>query len=595
MALAKALVDVHKRTNPDMSAYVAEFTRVVNASPELKQFAESLKDDARHDYAWKLTYKQPKKVQGELYRFLIHRLLLEIQTTTPDAGRKQELCRRADMYQAQRYFPEVEQFCRDVVVIEDDEEDDVQEEEDVNELARERYMDVGVGLLNNGRFDAAAQKFQEGIEFLKEHHSDWTLYKKMYDAAKKRQEDEKAAPQASAAGGRAAPAGGTGGSGGDEKIAFVESKTQRSFNDLVGMTKEKALIEVQFIYPPLFSSVLESGKALLLYGPPGTGKSYMVPAIVNEMSRRLRQNIHLFEASAATIKGKFVGDTEGNLKRLWDTAQRAAVASQSKSIVFIDEIDSIGADRQKTDDIVTRSSVNQLLTLLEGATDAYPNVIFIASTNYPWNLDDAVVRRFSAKIMVDLPGIVAVRGLVGSVMNKRVDWKGDDAKFHADMDEFVGRIANRLVFNKTAATKLREMTLLSDEQIQGFIADGQHEAKGEGESLFWFGYSTSDIKKIMDTALNTIGMRLLKMPLNPSGCVPLPTDASQKACDPREVNRVLRIRPEFVLKNKQVFFDTIAKYGATINEFRYAELVEFSLTGRRKIEAMTVKVKQEEN
>ena len=99
------------------------------------------------------------------------------------------------------------------------------------------------------------------------------------------------------------------------------------------------------------------------------------------------------------IMSKMAGDSEKNLRELFENASK-----QSPSIIFIDEIDSIAPNRDKTGGEVERRVVSQLLTLMDGIKSR-SNVIVIAATNRPNTIDPALRRfgRFDREIDIGIP------------------------------------------------------------------------------------------------------------------------------------------------------------------------------------------------
>lgn len=140
-------------------------------------------------------------------------------------------------------------------------------------------------------------------------------------------------------------------------------------------------------------------KGILLYGPPGTGKTMLARAMAGEA------DVTFIPTSAAAFKNKYVGESESNVRKLFATAKKFA-----PSILFIDEIDSIGLTRSGSEFAVAEEGIlNQLLTEMDGFEVNLEKPVFvIAATNanvdgQGRSLDPALVRRFDKPIEVDLP------------------------------------------------------------------------------------------------------------------------------------------------------------------------------------------------
>lgn len=124
-----------------------------------------------------------------------------------------------------------------------------------------------------------------------------------------------------------------------------------------------------------------SNAKVLLYGPPGTGKTALAHHIA-EIS-----NKPLLQKRSSDLVSAFLGETELNLKRMFDEA------SSAEALLFLDEADSFLQSRAHTSHQWEVSQVNELLTQME----AYQG-IFICATNFMEHLDIASLRRFQFKV-----------------------------------------------------------------------------------------------------------------------------------------------------------------------------------------------------
>ncbi|KAK0579662.1 hypothetical protein LWI29_029464 [Acer saccharum] len=158
------------------------------------------------------------------------------------------------------------------------------------------------------------------------------------------------------------------------------------YEDIGGVRKQlgqkRELVELPFRHPRLFKTVgIKPPKGIFLYGPPGTGKTLLARAIANETG------CFFYCINGPEIMSKMAGESESNLREAFKKAQE-----NSPSIIFIDEIDSIAPNREKTNGEVERRIVSQLLTLMDGLKSR-SHVIVIGATNRPNSIDPAL-RRF---------------------------------------------------------------------------------------------------------------------------------------------------------------------------------------------------------
>jgi cell division protease FtsH len=142
-------------------------------------------------------------------------------------------------------------------------------------------------------------------------------------------------------------------------------------------------------------------KGILLHGPPGTGKTLLARAVANESKAKF------FAQSASSFVEMFAGLGAARIRRLFREARKHAPA-----IIFIDELDAVGATRGKDVSGEKDQTLNQLLVEMDGFEGA-DNLVVIAASNLLDKLDPALLRpgRFDRQIFVsppDLKGRLAV-------------------------------------------------------------------------------------------------------------------------------------------------------------------------------------------
>ena len=183
------------------------------------------------------------------------------------------------------------------------------------------------------------------------------------------------------------------------------------YDDVIGLESQKDQIEHSFVFPLLYPNLYPKvSKGILIYGPPGTGKTLIVKAAVNQLQARSSDvGVLYFTPSPGDLKGKYVGETEKKIEEWFMCASQKACDQERDcngkkfiSIIFMDEIDSIARDRSQDSSGLSANSVNTLLQMMDGI-NSKENVAVIGATNYPWDLDSAILRRFDTQILVDLP------------------------------------------------------------------------------------------------------------------------------------------------------------------------------------------------
>jgi len=194
-----------------------------------------------------------------------------------------------------------------------------------------------------------------------------------------------------------------------KKQMIKGEKVNVTWQDVIGMeeAKQEAFEFVKLMtdrarLQQIGGSIL---RGLLLVGPPGCGKTYMAKAIATE------SHLPFISMSGSEFVEMFVGVGAGRIRSLFKQARELAEL-EGGCIIFIDEIDAVGAQRTQErgfgGDSERNSTLNQLLVEMDGLKEKEHNIVVIGATNMPENfLDQALLRpgRFDRKIYVSSPGL----------------------------------------------------------------------------------------------------------------------------------------------------------------------------------------------
>lgn len=174
-----------------------------------------------------------------------------------------------------------------------------------------------------------------------------------------------------------------------------------NYDSVAGLDEQKLsvreAIELPLNKPELFAKVgIEPPKGILLVGPPGCGKTLLAKAVANHTDATFIRMV------GSELAQKYIGEGGRMVRELFSLAKEKA-----PSIIFLDEIDAIGAKRldgSTSGDREVQRTLMQLLAELDGF-DALQNVKIIAATNRPDILDEALLRpgRFDRVIEIPIP------------------------------------------------------------------------------------------------------------------------------------------------------------------------------------------------
>jgi cell division protease FtsH len=184
------------------------------------------------------------------------------------------------------------------------------------------------------------------------------------------------------------------------------SSSSVSWQDVEGVEEAKDELRevVEFMRDPKRFRRLGAKvpKGILLHGPPGTGKTLLAKAVANE------SNARFFAQSASSFVEMFAGLGAARIRRLFRQARKSAPA-----IVFIDELDAVGATRGNDISGEKDQTLNQLLVELDGF-GGDDNVVVIAASNLLEKLDPALLRpgRFDRQILVTPPDLKGRRNIL---------------------------------------------------------------------------------------------------------------------------------------------------------------------------------------
>ncbi len=186
----------------------------------------------------------------------------------------------------------------------------------------------------------------------------------------------------------------------DEVESRIFTKREKTtFENVGGMAYEKEQISLKIIHPLKHADLYKSygkkvGGGILFYGPPGCGKTYLAKATAGEIDSQF------ISVGIDDILDMYIGQSERKLNLVFEKAR-----AMSPCVLFFDEIDALGANRNDLRTSAGRNLINQFLAELDGVDSDNEGILVVGATNAPWHLDAAFRRpgRFDRMIFVQPP------------------------------------------------------------------------------------------------------------------------------------------------------------------------------------------------
>lgn len=271
------------------------------------------------------------------------------------------------------------------------------------------------------------------------------------------------------------------------KIGEYEIAESATTLDEVGGNEQakELLTEIasQFEEPDLYASWdVPVPKGVLLYGGPGTGKTMLAKGFAN------KANAAFVEVPVATLRDKYYGESEKQLKALFD----AAANHDGQVVIFFDEIDSLLGSRDAMHTSGPDAQmVNTFLQAMDGMKSV-KNVMVLGATNFPNRLDAAATRpgRFDRKVKITLPDQlgcqeIAAKQLLRAERNAKRVLVEDNLDFPvigeyldglsgADIAEVINRVKRTMA--QTDRAMRSGSVILGDEQISLDFESSEREA-----------------------------------------------------------------------------------------------------------------------
>lgn len=242
-------------------------------------------------------------------------------------------------------------------------------------------------------------------------------------------------------------------SGIKSKDLFFDVDERRQIDKLTELLQPENFSSIQ---KRLSENGMRKGFACLFYGAPGTGKT----ETVYQLARQTGRNI--LPVNVSEIKSMWVGETEKNIKKLFDDYRINVSQSDIAPILLFNEADAVLGTRLETlrsVDKMENAMQNIILQEMENL-----NGIMIATTNLTKNLDNAFERRFIYKIEFSKPSLYAKKQIWKNMLSNLSDSEAEELALQYDFSG--GQIEN--IVRKSEVEHILTGTLPSIETLHSF-------------------------------------------------------------------------------------------------------------------------------
>lgn len=225
-------------------------------------------------------------------------------------------------------------------------------------------------------------------------------------------------------------------------------------------------------------SIIPMHGLILLVGPPGTGKTSLAKGLANSVAIAFKgAKVQLLEVEPHSLTSSAMGKTQRAVSDLFSQSIGEVAASGQPTIVLLDEVETLAADRAKmsleANPVDVHRATDAVLVQLDLLAEKHPNLLFVATSNFPQAVDSAFLSRCDLVMEVPLPGKDACRKILeeclvgvaktfsdvgGLVKQKRFD------ECASECEGLDGRairkvVANALATNKTTAIDPNQVTI----------------------------------------------------------------------------------------------------------------------------------------
>lgn len=247
------------------------------------------------------------------------------------------------------------------------------------------------------------------------------------------------------------------------KSLFYNEDTDRQVSDLASLLTEK---QMRGVLKRLKERNLRGGFTCLFHGGPGTGKTETVYQLARQTGR------DIYQVDYSQLRSKWVGESEKNVKAMFDEYRELCKSTRRKPILFLNEADALIGKRMKGAERAVDKGENAIQNIVLQEMETFEGIL-IATTNLADNMDSAFERRFLYKVEFEKPDTEARAKIWKSMLpslNK------DDATV---LSERFPRFAGGQIENITRKVTVKEVLRGGTTKLEDIVSLCEHETIGD--------------------------------------------------------------------------------------------------------------------
>lgn len=204
---------------------------------------------------------------------------------------------------------------------------------------------------------------------------------------------------------------------------------------------------------------------VVLSGPPGTGKTTLAGGLADQAARVLGSPLIFVDIDPHVFPSQLLGESQRSVARLFERTLPDLARRGHPTVVLLDEVEALAPSRSRasleTNPVDVHRATDAVLAGVDRVARAWPNVTFVATTNYQLGVDGAFLSRADLIEDVGLPSADAIRNILADTLREVT---GAEPEASVDLDDLAAACADRSL-DARQVRKLILRTIASDREL----------------------------------------------------------------------------------------------------------------------------------